>query len=261
MSLLRRRWPLLLLMALAVLSATGCVSGPAGQPAGLPKIEVAVGGDADPTSPQALGGALQIVVLLTVLSVLPSIILLMTPFTCIFIVLALTRMALGIPTLPPNQVIAGLALFLAAFIAMPVWEQVDRTALKPYLAGEITLAEFQTSAARPIREFMFKRTYQDHLVLFLEAGKQPRPERPEDIRNEYILPAFVLSEVKTGLTMGALLFLPFLIIDLVIGILLVSLGMMFMSPATIALPFKIMLFVLVDGYALIVHQILLNYRM
>lgn len=255
---LRKFVPLILLGGFVLISTSACiVSGPNGGPASVPKIDVSV----NPTGPNDnLSSTLQLFLLLTLLSVAPAIILLMTSFTRTVIVLSLVRSAIGIPTLPPNQVIVGLALFLTFFIMAPVWKEAKETALDPLFKNEITLEVAQTKVMAPVRTFMFRQTRQRDLALFIEADRSPAPQTPDDIPNQVILPAFVLSELKTAFQMGFMLFLPFLVIDLVVAAILMSMGMMLVSPAAIALPFKLLLFVLVDGWYLVVQSLLNSYK-
>ena len=196
--------------------------------------------------------SIQILMMMTALTLLPSLLLAATSFTRIVIVLAILRQAIGMPQTPPNQVLVGLALFLTYFIMAPVLERVNQDALQPYLAGTIELTAAADKAQGPMREFMLGQTREPDLELFAGlAGKQGF-EKPEDVPLSVLLPSFLTSELKTAFQIGFLTFIPFLVIDLVVSSVLMSMGMMMLSPMLISLPFKIMLFVLVDGWGLIV---------
>jgi flagellar biosynthetic protein FliP len=202
----------------------------------------------------------QLLVLITVLSLVPSILALATSFTRIVIVLSLLRNAIGTPQIPPNQVMIGLSLLLTFFIMAPVYAQVDQQALKPYLNNEIDQKTAFERAAAPLREFMFKQTREKDLALFIEMSQEERPETLEDIPTVVLLPAFVISELRTAFIMGFAIYIPFLVIDLVISSILLSMGMMMLPPSLISLPFKILLFVMVDGWYLIARSLSLSFQ-
>lgn len=197
-----------------------------------------------------------IILLLTVLSVAPSVLILMTSFTRIVIVLSLTRNALGIPQLPPQQVIVGLSLFLTLFIMGPTLEMMNNEALQPLLAGDLELGEALSRAEGPIREFMLKSTREAELNLFLDAGDVETPISRDDVPLTSLIPAFVLSEIKAAFIMGFIIFVPFLVIDLVVSAVLVSLGMMMLPPTFVSLPLKLLLFILLDGWSLVIGTLL-----
>jgi flagellar biosynthetic protein FliP len=201
----------------------------------------------------------QLLVLLTVLSIAPSIIILSTSFTRIVIVLSMVRTAIGTPTIPPNQVVIGLALILTFFIMTPVYTKIDQTAIQPYLKQEITQEEAFTKAADPLREFMFKQTREKDIELFLELNKQARPQTLAEIPTAVIFPAFVISELRTAFTMGFVIYIPFLVIDMVVSSVLLSMGMMMLPPSLISLPFKLLLFVMVDGWYLLIRSLSLSF--
>ncbi|MCL2579670.1 MAG: flagellar type III secretion system pore protein FliP [Oscillospiraceae bacterium] len=206
--------------------------------------------------------AVRIVLLLTVLSVLPSVLIMMTSFTRIVIVFSLLRNALGLQQTPPNQVLVGLALFLSLFIMTPTFMNVNDNALQPYVEGEIGTQEFLDRATGPMRTFMLNQTTPSDLNMFLIlSGAQERPENPDDIPMTVVIPSFITSELKRAFTMGFLLFLPFMVIDIVVASALMSMGMMMMPPITISLPFKMMLFVLVDGWGLLIQTLVRTYNM
>jgi flagellar biosynthetic protein FliP len=198
---------------------------------------------------------LQILVLMTVLTLLPSILMMMTSFTRIIVVFAILRQALGLQQTPSNQVLVGLALFLSLFIMTPVFEEANRVGLQPYLAEELSPVQAAENALVPFREFMLAQTREDDLALFLRISKSEKPLSPQDVSFFILAPAFVTSELKTAFQIGFLLFIPFLVIDLVVASVLMSMGMMMLSPIIISLPFKLMLFVLVDGWAMVIGSL------
>lgn len=195
--------------------------------------------------------SIQILLFMTALSMLPGALLMMTSFARIIIVLAILRQALGTQNTPSNQLLVGLALFLTVFIMMPVFNEVYNTSLEPYLEEKITSTQALEAAQVPVREFMLAQTRESDLNLFAKIGNYGAVESPDQVPFSLLLPAFATSELKTGFQIGFLLFIPFLIIDLVVASVLMSMGMMMLSPLIISLPFKIMLFVLVDGWALV----------
>ncbi len=203
-----------------------------------------------------LAQSVVIVLLLTVVSVAPSILLLMTSFTRFTIVLGLTRQAMGVPTVPPNQVLVGLALFLTFFVMAPVLEEINEVALQPLLAEEIDESEALAAGFEPLREFMLAQTDEEDLALLLRVSDTAEaPESPEDLDWTVVVPAFVLSELRTAFMIAFVIFIPFLVIDLVIGSMLMSLGMVMLPPVFISLPVKLLLFVMVDGWALVVGSL------
>jgi flagellar biosynthetic protein FliP len=208
--------------------------------------------------PAQMSVAVQIVLLMTLLSVAPSLVLLMTSFTRIVIVLGFVRTALGVPSAPSNQIIIGLSLFLTFFIMGPTFDRVNREALQPYLAGQLQSADALDRATTPLRDFMLKQTRTRDLEYFLELGGYG-PTAVKDLPMRVVIPAFVISELQTAFQMGFLLFLPFLIIDFLVSSVLMALGMMMMPPNVVSLPFKLLLFVLVDGWHLIVKSLVQSF--
>lgn len=198
---------------------------------------------------------LQIFLLMTVLSLAPAILIMVTSFTRIVIVLSLLRRALGTMQMPPNQVMIGLALFLTFFIMAPVWHQINQNALQPYLDKKISNQQAMQNAVAPLRDFMFKQTREKDLGLFVDIGKFDRPKNVADIPITVLIPSFIISEVKTAFQIGLLLYVPFLIIDMVVASVLLSMGMMMLPPIMVSLPFKLMLFVLADGWYLLVGSL------
>ncbi len=205
--------------------------------------------------------SVQTLVLLTTLAFLPAALLLMTGFTRIIIVLSLLRSAIGTPTAPPNQVLLGLALFLTFFVMSPVFEQIYDVAYEPLTNNEITLQQALERGVQPLRQFMMHQTREADLAMFANLGDMPPMQGPEDVPMRLLLPAFVTSELKTAFQIGFTIFIPFLIIDLVVASVLMALGMMMVPPATISLPFKLMLFVLVDGWTLLMGSLAQSFFM
>lgn len=208
------------------------------------------------TDPAAISTSVRLLLLLTILSLAPSILILMTSFTRIIIVLSFVRTSLATQQMPPNQVLIGLALFLTFFIMAPTFNEVNEQALTPLFSEEITLDEAYDRASVPIKEFMAKHTRQKDLALFMNYAQLERPESIEDIPLTALVPAFAISELKTAFQMGFMIFVPFLVIDMAVASVLMAMGMMMLPPVMISLPFKILLFVLVDGWYLIAHSIL-----
>lgn len=203
--------------------------------------------------------AITVILLLTVLSVAPALLLLCTSFTRIVIVLSLTRNALGVQAIPPNQVIVGLAMFLSLFIMGPTLEEMNNRGLQPYLDGTKTSQQAYEDGVVPLRDFMLKEVKDKELALFINANGDERPADEDDISMTALIPAFVLSEIKTAFIIGFVIFIPFLVIDLVVSSSLMSMGMMMLPPVLISLPFKLLLFVMVDGWALVVRSLLTSY--
>lgn len=223
----------------------------------LPSINIQVG--------QAKGGgdaavSLQIIFLLTILSLAPSILIMMTSFTRIVVVLSFLRTAIGTQQMPPNQLLVGLSLFLTFFIMAPVFDRVNNEALQPLIQDRIPYREALDKGMVPIREFMLKQTREKDLALFVRMAKIHQPHTRADIPNSVLIPSFIISELRTAFQIGFILFIPFLVIDLVISSILLSMGMMMLPPIMVSLPFKILLFVLVDGWNLIVQSLVASFR-
>ncbi len=202
---------------------------------------------------------LQIFLLMTVLSLAPAILIMVTSFTRIVIVLSLLRRALGTMQLPSNQIVIGLSLFLTVFIMAPVWQKINAEALQPYLDRRISNQQAFDNAAGPLREFMFKQTREKDLALFVDIAKAPRPQNAAEIQTSVLVPAFIISEVKTAFEIGLLLYVPFLIIDMVVAAVLLSMGMMMLPPIMVSLPFKLLLFVLADGWYLLIGSLVKSF--
>jgi flagellar biosynthesis protein FliP len=208
------------------------------------------------SDPENISISVKLILLLTVLTLAPSILILMTSFTRIIIVLSFVRTSLATQQMPPNQVLIGLALFLTFFIMAPVFNEVYEQSLQPLFAEEITLDQAYEEASIPIKEFMAEHTRQKDLALFMNYAELERPETVKEIPLTTLVPAFTISELKTAFQMGFMIFVPFLIIDMAVASVLMSMGMMMLPPVMISLPFKILLFVLVDGWYLITHSLL-----
>ena len=223
----------------------------------LPAIAMNLGnGDAKPAE---LVNVLRIVLLLTVLTLAPAILVMMTSFTRIVIVLSFLRQSLGAQQMPPNQVIVGLSLFLSMFVMAPTWTKIQNEALNPYLEEKISQKEAFSKAEAPMRAFMFGQTREKDLELFLSMSKMPKPQTREDVPTYVLIPSFIVSELNTAFQMGFMLYLPFLVIDMVVSSILMAMGMMMLPPMSISLPFKLLLFVLVDGWGLVVGSIVKSF--
>lgn len=256
---------LILALGLASLSATASFaavdgpsapSAPAGPNApGDDGFSVEINGpDGGPSS------AIITLIGITLLSVAPAILLMMTSFTKIFVVLAMTRNALSLPTIPPNQVLAGLALFLSLFIMWPVLTNVNELGVQPYIAGDLTFDEAIAVGSEPLRTWMLAFTREEDLALMTRAAGMENPASPEDVDLVTLIPAFMISELRAAFIIGFVIFIPFLVIDLVVASVLMSMGMMMLPPVMISLPFKILLFILVDGWGLIVTSLITSYQ-
>jgi flagellar biosynthetic protein FliP len=242
------------LIAVLGLLLTGCA--PEAQ-LSVPGVSVTVN---QPQGPQQVVGSIQLLLLITVLSLAPAVLILMTGFTRIVIVLSIIRSAIGTPQIPPNQVVVGLALVLTLFVMAPVWGTIHQEALQPYLQGQIDQQTAADRAIRPLRAFMLRQTREKDLSLFLALSNQPPPATPDDVPTSAIIPAFVISELKTAFQMGFILFVPFLIIDIVVSSTLLSMGMMMLPPSLVSLPFKLLLFVMVDGWYLVVRSLVMSFH-
>jgi len=241
----------LLLLPLLALLALSLPLDAAAQVAGLPAV----------TSTPAPGGgqtyslSLQTLLLMTSLSFLPAALMMMTSFTRIVIVLSLLRQAIGVQSAPPNQVITGLALFLTLFVMGPVFDKIYTDAWQPLSDNKITMMQAMDKGVAPLKAFMMKQTRQADLALYVKLSNNPQLQGPEDVPLRVLIPAFVTSELKTAFQISFAIFIPFLIIDMVVASVLMSMGMMMVSPSTVSLPFKIMLFVLVDGWSLLITSL------
>lgn len=211
------------------------------------------------TNPQETVSAIKIILMLTVLTLAPAILIMMTAFTRIIIVLSFVRQALGTQQMPPNQLLVGLALFLTFFVMSPFFTKVNDEALQPFLNGQISQEEALTKGVAPIRVFMFAQTRATDLELFVRLSKMAAPKTRADVPTMVLIPSFVLSELKTAFEIGFIIYLPFLVIDMVAASVLMAMGMMMLPPVVISLPFKIMLFVLVDGWTLLIGSLVKSF--
>ncbi|MCX8042525.1 MAG: flagellar type III secretion system pore protein FliP [Desulfobacterota bacterium] len=230
---------------------------PSAPAAPIPTIQIGIG---DSEEPQEVAKTLQIAFILTILALAPSILIMMTSFTRIIIVFSFLRHALNTQQMPSNQILIGMALFLTFYIMAPVWQKINDTALQPYMNEQIPLQEALHKAAVPLREFMLKQTKEKDLELLVSMTKGERPRTPDDIPFTTIIPAFMISEVSTAFSVGFLLYIPFLVIDMVVACVLLSMGMMMLPPVMISLPFKILLFVLVDGWNLLIASVIKSFH-
>lgn len=244
-----------LLAGLAVLTLLAAGCGARGNGEGLPSVRVQVGGPQG----EGLSVGVQLLLLLTVLSLVPAVLMMVTSFIRIAIVLSFARSAIGMQQMPPNQIVLGLALFLTVFVMAPVWTSVNDAALQPYLKDELSLDEAVTQGTGPLREFMFKQTRERDLALFMALGKLPQPQTRDDVPTYVLIPSFMISELKTAFQMGFIILLPFVVIDMVVSSALMSMGMMMLPPTTISLPFKVLLFVMADGWHLIVKSLVTSF--
>jgi flagellar biosynthetic protein FliP len=227
-------------------------TAPSGAPASDGTISVNVGGKPSQS--------IAILIALTLLSVAPALLLLCTAFTKVFVVLSITRNALGLVNVPPNQVVAGLALFISLFIMSPVISDVNEKGVQPYLKGEKSQSVAFKDGVEPLRQFMLKHTRKDELALLTKVADRPLPKNPDDVPLSTLIPAFALTELRAAFIIGFVIYIPFLIIDMVVSAALMSLGMMMLPPVTVSLPFKLLLFVLVNGWGLVITALVASYQ-
>ncbi len=257
-----RRWGLIILSLMFIYSAEvfgqtkggSLIPGTAGL--SLPSLSLSF---ENSQKPSELVSILRIVMMLTVLSLAPAILILMTSFTRIVVVLSFVRQALGTQQMPPNQLIIGLSLFLSLFVMSPTWKSISTNAIEPYLNEKINQGVAYDRAEAPLREFMFNQTREKDLELFLSLSKEAKPKNRDAVPTFVLVPAFVISELKTAFQIGFMLYLPFLVLDMVVASVLMAMGMMMLPPAVISLPFKLLLFVLVDGWELVVGSIVRSF--
>jgi flagellar biosynthetic protein FliP len=220
----------------------------------LPAVSLQIGGAGHTT------GSLQIVALLTLLSLAPTILIMLTGFIRIVIVLSFLRQAVGTQQMPPNQVVVSLALFLTFFVMTPTLKQIHEAAVQPYLANQLSDVQAIGKAYEPLSQFMLRQTREKDLALFVGATGAPRPESAADVAPHALVPAFIISELKTAFEMGFVIYVPFLVLDMVVASVLTSMGMMMLPPVLISLPFKLMLFVLVDGWNVLIGSLVQSFR-
>jgi len=247
---------ILALLALVLACSPAVCGGTVNAQTSLPGLQLDL---SDLEQPEQVSVLLQIVLLLTVLTLAPAILILFTSFTRIIVVFSFLRQAMGTQQMPPNQVMIGLALFLTFYVMSPVFDEMNRNALQPYLQEEINRSEALDRAQQPLRKFMLSHTREKDLALFLSMAQKERPKNVSEVPTLLIVPAFALSEIRTAFQIGFLVYVPFLVLDMVIASVLLSMGMMMLPPVMISLPFKLLLFVLVDGWNLLVGSLIRSF--
>jgi flagellar biosynthetic protein FliP len=248
----QKRTVLLTSLAISLLAAGVA----AAEPLALPTISVGMG---KATKPGDMAVVLQIFFLMTILSLAPGLLIMTTSFTRIVVVLSFLRTAMGTQQAPSNQIVIGLSLFLTFFVMSPVWQQVNTQALQPFKAQTITQEQAIANGVAPVRKFMLSQTREKDMSLFLSMSKLPRPKNADDIPILTLIPAFIISELRTAFQIGFLIYIPFLVVDMVVASVLMSMGMMMLPPVMISLPFKILLFVLVDGWGLVIGSLVKSF--
>ena len=248
-----------ILLFILLLISGAAAQAQEGSAAALPDLSISIGGS-DFTSDGNISAAVRIVILVTMLTFLPAMVLTMTSFTRIAVVLGMTRTALGTQSLPPNTVITGLAIFLTAAIMGPVFQDSYSSGIHPYLEGQMGHEEAMTKAVMPIKKFLIRHSREKDIALFLEITRSETPETPEDLPMQVAIPAFVLSELNTAFQIGFLIALPFLVLDMVVSSVLTTMSMITLPPVVISLPLKLMLFVIVDGWHLIIASVVQTYH-
>ena len=223
----------------------------------IPSVNVEVG---TAENPEQVASTLQVIAVLTLVTLAPGILMMTTSFVRIVVIIGFLRNALATQNVPPNQVIIALAMFLTFYIMAPYWSQANDNGLQPYLAGQITQEEAITNVLEPMREFMFRQTREADLALFVNLADAERPETQEDVSTFVLIPAFMISELKTAFQIGFMLYVPFIVIDMIVATTLMSMGMMMLPPVMISLPFKILLFVMIDGWHLLIRSIIVSFR-
>ena len=223
----------------------------------IPNVNVSVG---TAETPQDVAASLQVMAVLTIVSLAPAILIMTTSFVRIVVVIGFLRNALSTQNVPPNQVVVALSLFLTFYIMSPYWSQANEQGIQPYLNGQITQEEALENTVAPVREFMFRQTRESDLALFVNLSDAERPETQEDVSTFALIPAFVISELKTAFQLGFMIYIPFIVIDMIVASTLMSMGMMMLPPVMISMPFKILLFVMVDGWHLLIRSLIVSFR-
>jgi len=254
---MRNKWVICLLFVIVIVVSSAAWSFSQPVPIGIPKINIGV---TEAKTPQDVALSLQIIFLLTILTLVPSIVMMTTSFIRVVIVLSFIKQALATQQAPPQQVIVGLAIFITFFIMAPTITKINESAFQPYLAGKTNFQETLQKASLPLREFMFKQTREKDIALFVELSKMPKPKTRKDVATFVLIPAFMISELTSAFWMGIILFVPFLMIDMIVASVLMSMGMIMLPPAMISLPFKILLFVMVDGWNLLIHSLVASFH-
>ena len=254
-------WPSLVMLLFVAFTAHPAqaqnVPGPSNPIVPIPQINVGI---TPATKPQQVAQSLQILLLLTILTLAPSMLVLVTSFTRIIVVLSFVRTAMGTTTVPPTQVLVGLALLLTFFVMRPVAVDINKNALQPYLSNKISEGVALDRAQKPLRVFMFRQTREKDIALFYTLSKDPRPAKQADVPTYLLIPAFVISELKTAFEIGFAIYIPFIVIDMAVASILLSMGMMMIPPITISLPFKILVFLLVDGWNLTIQALFASFH-
>ena len=223
----------------------------------LPSVNVEVG---TANTTEEVASTLQVMALLTVLSIAPAILIMTTSFVRIVVVIGFLRNAMSTQNVPPNQVVLGLAMFMTFYIMSPYWSQANEEGIQPFLNGQISQEEALQKTVAPIREFMFRQTREADLALFVNLSESERPNTQDDVSTFVLIPAFMISELKTGFQIGFMIYVPFIVIDMIVATTLMSMGMMMLPPVMISLPFKILLFVMIDGWHLLINSIIVSFR-
>jgi flagellar biosynthetic protein FliP len=249
---------LLIVFALFARTARAAVPGPGLPELPIPALDMAV---RTAEGPRDVVLTLQIVAFITIISMAPAILLMVTSFTRIMVVLGFVRSAIGLQQTPPNQVIASLAIFLTIFTMSPVWTRVYENALYPFVQGELPAAEAFDRTVTPIRQFMLRQTRERELSLLMRMSGDPQPANEDEVRTIVLIPAYVLSELKTAFQMGVVIYIPFIVVDMIVACILMSMGMMMLPPSMISLPFKILLFVMADGWSLVIASLVTSFNM
>lgn len=243
-----KRYIMLMLTGLIVLAGAFAYA----EPVSIPSLNIGVG---TATKPNDVAVTVQIFLLLTIMSLAPGLLIMTTSFTRISVVLSFLRTAMGTQSAPSNQVILSLSMFLTFFIMTPVWQQINKEAYQPWKAQQISQEQAMERAVKPVRKFMLSQTREKDLALFVNLSKLPRPKNAEEIPTLTIIPAFMISELRTAFQIGFLIYIPFIVVDMVVASVLMSMGMMMLPPVMISLPFKILLFTLVDGWGLVIGSL------
>ena len=223
----------------------------------IPSVNLEIG---TAENPQEVSSTLQVIALLTIVTIVPGILLMTTSFVRIVVVIGFLRNALATQNVPPNQVVLGLAMFMTFYIMAPYWSAANEQGIQPYLAGEISQEEAITKTFAPIREFMFRQTRESDLALFVNLSESERPQTQDDVSTFVLIPAFMISELKTAFQIGFMIYVPFIVIDMIVATTLMSMGMMMLPPVMISLPFKILLFVMIDGWHLLINSLIVSFR-
>ena len=245
------------LLALAGAALLLCLAGHASAAPLIPTVSLDVGTS---ENPQDVAASMQLLAVLTVLSLAPAMLIMTTSFVRIVVVIGFLPNALSTQNVPPNQVVLALSLFLTFYIMAPYWGQANENGIRPYLDGQITQEQALENVVEPMRDFMFRQTRESDLALFVNLSDAERPNSPDDVSTFTLIPAFIISELKTAFQIGFMIYIPFIVIDMIVASTLMSMGMMMLPPVMISLPFKILLFVMVDGWHLLIQSLIMSFR-